>query len=161
MSTPDITFIGQGDSRVGVQQNPELVFATLFSPGFIHDLTWQINVGLSRSTTRIKESIEAQGRSLPNYVQREFEEFPTCGRLEHGFLRAGYEERKHERLVAFSCTNSRRCRRTERLLPEPWGTRRMVESKALLEDVLSPGEGAYPFKAETGRLSAKRPSITN
>ncbi len=27
------------------------------------------------------------GRSLPDYIQREFEEFLACGRLEHGFLR--------------------------------------------------------------------------
>ncbi len=31
-----------------------------------------------------KETPEAQGRSLPNYVQREVDEFLTCGRLEHG-----------------------------------------------------------------------------
>ena len=55
-----------------------------------------------------KETLEAQGRSLPNYVQRELEEFFTCGHLEHGFLRVGCEECKHERRVAFSCTNSRR-----------------------------------------------------
>ncbi len=28
-----------------------------------------------------------QGKELPGYVQREFEEFLQCGRLEHGFLR--------------------------------------------------------------------------
>lgn len=27
-----------------------------------------------------------QGRELPSYVQREFEEFLKCGRLEHGFF---------------------------------------------------------------------------
>ena len=27
-----------------------------------------------------------QGRSLPGYVVREFEDFLKCGRLEHGFL---------------------------------------------------------------------------
>ena len=27
-----------------------------------------------------------QGKELPGYVQREFEEFLQCGRLEHGFL---------------------------------------------------------------------------
>ncbi|QOW42779.1 hypothetical protein G0027_07850 [Acinetobacter indicus] len=26
-----------------------------------------------------------QGKELPGYVQREFEEFLQCGRLEHGF----------------------------------------------------------------------------
>lgn len=28
-----------------------------------------------------------EGRPLPYYVQREFDEFLCCGRLEHGFLR--------------------------------------------------------------------------
>ena len=31
--------------------------------------------------------IADQGKELPSYVQREFEEFLKCGRLEHGFLR--------------------------------------------------------------------------
>lgn len=30
---------------------------------------------------------EAVGRPLPQYVQEEFEAYPKCGRLEHGFLR--------------------------------------------------------------------------
>ena len=28
-----------------------------------------------------------QDRSLPDYVQQEFEDYLRCGRLEHGFLR--------------------------------------------------------------------------
>lgn len=32
-----------------------------------------------------------QGKELPGYVQREFEEFLQCGRLEHGFLRVRCE----------------------------------------------------------------------
>lgn len=35
-----------------------------------------------------------QGKELPGYVQREFEEFLQCGRLEHGFLRV-----RRDRLV--------------------------------------------------------------
>lgn len=35
-------------------------------------------------TTHLTE----QGRGLPGYVQREFEDYLKCGRLEHGFLRA-------------------------------------------------------------------------
>ena len=46
---------------------------------------------------------EAQGRPLPAYVQREFEDFLECGRLEHGFLRVRCERCHDEKLVAFSC----------------------------------------------------------
>jgi hypothetical protein len=28
-----------------------------------------------------------QGKALPTYVEREFEAYLQCGRLEHGFLR--------------------------------------------------------------------------
>jgi hypothetical protein len=31
--------------------------------------------------------LEQQGRPLPVYVEREFDEFLKCGRLEHGFFR--------------------------------------------------------------------------
>ncbi len=62
--------------------------------------------------------LAAQGRELPGYVQREFEDYLKCGRLEHGFLRVRCESCHAEHLVAFSCTKSRRFRRTARLLPE-------------------------------------------
>uniref|UniRef100_UPI003CC9A332 transposase zinc-binding domain-containing protein n=1 Tax=Salmonella enterica TaxID=28901 RepID=UPI003CC9A332 len=55
-----------------------------------------------------------QGKELPGYVQREFEEFLQCGRLEHGFLRVRCESCHAEHLVAFSCKASR-------FLPELWG----------------------------------------
>nr|QCW05965.1 ISCR1 [Acinetobacter baumannii] len=32
-----------------------------------------------------KSSLDDQGQSLPRYVQREFEDFLQCGRLEYGF----------------------------------------------------------------------------
>ena len=44
-----------------------------------------------------------QGRELPGYVQREFEDYLRCGRLEHGFLRVRCERCRDEKLVAFSC----------------------------------------------------------
>ncbi len=50
-----------------------------------------------------KSSLEDQGQSLPRYVQRAFEDFLQCGRLEYGFLRVRCEDCHHERLVAFSC----------------------------------------------------------
>jgi ribosomal protein S27E len=44
-----------------------------------------------------------QGRELPDYVHREFEDYLKCGRLEHGFLRVRCESCHAEHLVAFSC----------------------------------------------------------
>ncbi|MBO6659069.1 MAG: transposase zinc-binding domain-containing protein, partial [Pseudomonadales bacterium] len=40
-----------------------------------------------------------QGRHLPGYVVREFEDYLKCGRLEHGFLRVCCESCHHEKLV--------------------------------------------------------------
>ena len=64
--------------------------------------------------------MERQGRALPLYVQREFDDYLECGRLEHGFLRVGCEDCHHERLVAFSCTKSRRSKRKARVLSQLW-----------------------------------------
>ncbi len=36
------------------------------------------------------EHLAARERSLPAHVQREFEDYLKCGRLEHGFLRLTY-----------------------------------------------------------------------
>ena len=49
-------------------------------------------------TTHLTE----RGRELPEYVQREFEDYLKCGRLEHGFLRVRCESCHVEHLVAFS-----------------------------------------------------------
>ena len=56
------------------------------------------------------------GRFLPRHVTREFEDYLACSRLENGFLRVRCHSCSHEHLVAFSCTNSRRFRRTTWLL---------------------------------------------
>ena len=69
-----------------------------------------------------------QGKYLPKYVEREFEEFLCCGRLEHGFLRVVCGDCKHEKLVAFSCKRRGFC--------PSCGARRMPESAALVDDVL-------------------------
>ena len=45
----------------------------------------------------------ARERTLPAHVQREFEDYLKCGRLEHGFLRVRCADCHAERLVAFSC----------------------------------------------------------
>jgi hypothetical protein len=47
------------------------------------------------------EHLAEQGRALPTYVEKEFEAYLRCGRLEHGFLRVRCESCDFERLVAF------------------------------------------------------------
>ena len=80
-------------------------------------------------------TLAAQGRFLPHYVEKKFEEFLRCGRLESGFVRVVCEDCKHENLVAFSCKKRGFC--------PSCGARRMVESaKLLVDDVL----GGYPFR---------------
>jgi ribosomal protein S27E len=72
----------------------------------------------------------SEGRVLPDYVRREFEEYLRCGRLEHGFLRVQCESCHAEHLVAFSCKRRGFC--------PSCGARRMVESAALLVDEVLP-----------------------
>ncbi len=74
--------------------------------------------------------LAAQGRSLPTYVQREFEDFLKCRRLEHGFLRVRCQDCRRERMVALSCKRRGFC--------TSCGARRMVESAALLVDEVLP-----------------------
>ena len=38
-----------------------------------------------------RRQLAGEGRILPDYVQREFEDYLKCGRLEHGFLRVRCE----------------------------------------------------------------------
>jgi ribosomal protein S27E len=71
-------------------------------------------------------SLAEQDKYLPKYVEREFDEFLRCGRLEHGFLRVVCGDCKHEKLVAFSCKRRGFC--------PSCGARRMAESAALLVD---------------------------
>jgi hypothetical protein len=48
--------------------------------------------------------VEAGGAaSLPQFVKDEFDAFPKCGILAHGFLRLRRAGCGHEKLVAFSC----------------------------------------------------------
>ncbi len=59
------------------------------------------------------DQMAAQGATLPEYIQREFDDyliwlflckcaFQRCGRLEYGFLRVRCTDCRQERLVAFS-----------------------------------------------------------
>ena len=96
-----------------------------------------------------------QGRELPSYVQREFEEFLKCGRLEYGFLRVRCESCHTEHLVAFSCKRRGFC--------PSCGARRMAESAALLVDEVLPEQAmrqwvlSFPYQLRF--LFASRPEI--
>ena len=79
---------------------------------------------------RFQNMLAEQGRSLPGYVVREFEDFLKCGRLVHGFLRVRCESCHHEKLVAFSCKRRGFC--------PSCGARRMVDSAAHLVDEVLP-----------------------
>ncbi|MFA5679700.1 MAG: IS91 family transposase, partial [Pseudomonas sp.] len=94
-----------------------------------------------------------QGRELPGYVQREFEDYLKCGRLEHGFLRVRCESCHAEHLVAFSCKRRGFC--------PSCGARRMAESAALLVGEVFPEQPvrqwvlSFPFQLRF--LFASRP----
>jgi ribosomal protein S27E len=96
-----------------------------------------------------------QGRSLPYHVQKEFDEYLKCGRLEHGFLRVQCSTCHHEQLVAFSCKRRGFC--------PSCGARRMAESAALLVDEVLPHEPirqwvlSFPFQLRF--LFASRPEL--
>lgn len=77
------------------------------------------------------EAMGAHGKPLPGDVEREFEHYLKCGRLEHGFLRVRCEDCHAERLVAFSCKRQGFC--------SSCGAWRMAKSAALLvDDILLP-----------------------
>jgi ribosomal protein S27E len=63
------------------------------------------------------------GRSLPDYIEDEFDAYLKCGRLEEGFLRVRCEQCHAEKLVAFSCKKRGFC--------PSCGARRMAETAAL------------------------------
>ena len=74
--------------------------------------------------------LAARDRTLPATVQREFEDYLSCGRLEHGFLRVRCSDCHAERLVAFSCKRRGFC--------PSCAARRMAESAALLVGEIFP-----------------------
>lgn len=90
---------------------------------------------VERYYPKFKAQLSQQGKSLPYHVEKEFDEFLKCGRLEHGFLRVVCDDCKHEKLVAFSCKKRGFC--------PSCGARRMAESAALLVDDVLHG---YPVR---------------
>jgi hypothetical protein len=103
-----------------------------------------------------RQKLTEEGRVLPDYVQREFEGYLKCGRLEHGFLRVRCETCHEERLVAFSCKRRGFC--------PSGGARRMAESSALFVDEILPHQPvrqwALSFPCQLRFLFASRPLIT-
>ena len=85
------------------------------------------SIGSSKSITRHSRlSSAGQGKELPGYVQRQFEDYLKCGLLEHGSLCVKCDGCMHEHLVASSCKRRGFC--------PSYGARRMLESAAHLVD---------------------------
>ncbi len=88
--------------------------------------------------------LDTQGKSLPYFVAKEFDEFIKCGKLEHGFLRVRCTSCHDEKLVAFSCKRRGFC--------PSCGARRMADSAALLVDDVLPHQPirqwvlSFPFQ---------------
>ena len=110
---------------------------------------------VQRYYPELQAHLAAQGKGLPAYVEREFEDYLRCGRLEHGFLRVRCEACHGEHLVAFSCKRRGFC--------PSCGARRMAESAALLVDEVLPAQPirqwvlSFPFQLRF--LFASRPGI--
>jgi ribosomal protein S27E len=104
-----------------------------------------------------RQKLAEEGRMLPGYVQREFEDYLNCGRLEHGFLRVRCEACREERLVAFSCKRRGFC--------PSCGARRMAESSALLVDEVFPHQPVwqwvlnFPFQSACGPYAYSSPAV--
>ncbi len=70
------------------------------------------------------------GAGLPQFVEREFREFLTCGVFEHGVARFRCEGCAREHLVPFSCKGRGWC--------PSCGGRRMTERAAHLVEAVLP-----------------------
>jgi hypothetical protein len=53
---------------------------------------------VSKYYPAFRQQLAEEGRILPGYVQREFEDYLKCGRLGHGYLRLRCESCHEERL---------------------------------------------------------------
>ena len=103
----------------------------------------------------LQAQLAVQGTELPAYVQREFEVYLECGRLERGFLRVRCESCHGEHLLAFSCKRRGFC--------PSCGARRMAESAALLVDEVFPEQPVrqwvLSFPNPLRFLFATRPAV--
>ena len=87
---------------------------------------------INESYPRYLSQLADEGRRLPLYIQREFDDYLKCGLLEYGFLRVRCEDCNHEKMVAFSCKHRGFC--------PSCCAKRMIESAALLIDTVLPYE---------------------
>jgi hypothetical protein len=92
-----------------------------------HTLLYQL---IERYWPDCQSHLSEADRCVPRHVEREFNEYLECGRLENGFLRVRGEDCHLEHLVAFSCKRRGFCPRC--------GARRMAETAALLVDDVLP-----------------------
>ncbi len=69
-----------------------------------------------------KADLCSQGKHLPHFVEKEFDEYLKCGKLEHGFLRVRCSSCHDEKLAAFSCKRRGFCRgrRVPVVVPDGW-----------------------------------------
>jgi hypothetical protein len=110
---------------------------------------------VERYYPELAELMADQGRPLPRYVCREFDEYLKCGRLEYGFLRLRCDVCHAERLLAFSCKRRSYC--------PSCGARPMTDSAALLVDEVLPQQPmrqwvlSVPFQLQF--LFASQPAI--
>lgn len=63
----------------------------------ISDLSDILYLLVKEHWSQFQNMLAEQGRHLPDYVVREFEDYLKCGRLEHGFLRVCCESCHHEK----------------------------------------------------------------
>ena len=104
---------------------------------------------------RFLEHLDAEGVSLPYFVNEEFEAYLNCGRLEYGFLRVKCDACRHEKLVAFSCKRRGFC--------PSCGARRMAETAAHLVEHVLPEQPirqwVLSFRYPLRFLFATRPAV--
>jgi len=79
---------GVGKSPICVRHRPE------------RTLLYQI---IEEYLPEFRANLAQKGIELPDFVEREFDAYLACGRLEHGFLRVRCEQCHAEQLVAFRC----------------------------------------------------------
>ena len=47
----------------------------------------------------LQADLSSQGKRLPHFVEKEFDEYLKCGQLEHGFLRVRCSSCRDEKLI--------------------------------------------------------------
>jgi WD40 repeat protein len=95
------TLSGHTSAVTEVLYSPDGRFLSSIGDGENTIRLWDV-VESEALNTLLKGHLAAQGRALPGYVEREFEDYLKCGRLEHGFLRVRCDSCHAEHLVAFS-----------------------------------------------------------